>query len=236
MPAGKDTLEVQILRRRATELGLKLHNRTGPAKLRAAIAAREAELASEKVFETDAVTPSAATQEAPEVSAVPAYTPAPAEPQKVPEMPVQVKNEVPPEIQGLIAQGVQPMTEEEYLSRQRTAAQKECGRLVRCRITCMNPHKKNVTGEIISVGSSKVGTYKKFIPFNVEEPYHIPKIIFDYLKEKKCRIGTTVKLPNGQEVNRYKLVNEFALEVLPPLNEKELADLAQRQAMAAGGE
>jgi hypothetical protein len=41
-------------------------------------------------------------------------------------------------------------------------------------------------------------------------------------------------MPNGQEVNRYKLVNEFSIEVLPPLTETELEELKQRQAMASG--
>ena len=107
-------------------------------------------------------------------------------------------------------------------------------RLVRCRIVCMNPSKRNWTGEYISAGSSAIGTFKKFIPYNIDEPYHVPEIIYNYLKERKCRIGTTVKLPNGQEVNRYKLINEYAIEVLPPLTQEELKDLAQRQAMASG--
>ena len=124
--------------------------------------------------------------------------------------------------------------EAEYRRRQLAEAKREAGRLVRCRVTCMNPHKKNWTGEIISVGSSKMGTFKKFIPFNLEEPYHVPKAIYDYLKERKCRIGTTQKLPNGQEVNRYKLINEFAIEQLDPLSKEELEDLKHRQALSQG--
>ena len=126
------------------------------------------------------------------------------------------------------------MTEAEFRKKELGEARREAGALVRCRITCMNPNKKNWTGEIISVGSARMGTFKKFIPFNFEEPYHVPKAIYEYLKERKCRVGTTVKLPNGQEVNRHKLINEFAIEVLPPLTQDELEDLRHRQAMAQG--
>jgi hypothetical protein len=110
------------------------------------------------------------------------------------------------------------MTEEQYRDKYATDLRKESARLVRCRIQCMNPNKKNQPGEIISVGSPKMGTFKKWVPYNSDEPYHIPKIIYDAMRERKCRIGFTVKLPNGQEVNRYKLINEFAIEVLPPLS------------------
>ena len=76
------------------------------------------------------------------------------------------------------------LTPEEFARRKAAEAKLNAGKLVRCRITCMNPNKKNWTGEIISVGSAKVGTFKKFIPFNSDEPYHVPLIIYNYLKER----------------------------------------------------
>lgn len=138
---------------------------------------------------------------------------------KVPTLPEGVKNY---------------LDEKEYKKRQLAEAKREAGRLIRCRITCMNPHKKNWTGEIISVGSSKMGTFKKFIPFNIDEPYHVPKAIYDFLKERKCRIGVTHKLANGQQINKYKLINEFAVESLPPLTKEELEDLKNQQAAVKG--
>jgi hypothetical protein len=126
------------------------------------------------------------------------------------------------------------LTEEEYKDRQAREAKRDAGRLVRCRITCMNPNKKNWTGEIVSVGSARVGTFKKFIPFNNDEPYHIPKIIFEHLKERKCAIRNIRKTPDGKEHIDVKLINEFSLDVLPPLTAAELEDLRQRQAMAKG--
>jgi hypothetical protein len=125
-------------------------------------------------------------------------------------------------------------TETEYRNKKIIDAKRNANRLLRCRIQCMNPTKKNWTGEIISVGSSKMGTVKKFIPFNSDEPYHIPYILYQELKQRKCTVRTTTKGPNGEDITRSKLINEFSIDVLPPLTEQELHELKQRQAMANG--
>lgn len=111
---------------------------------------------------------------------------------------------------------------------------REANRLVRIRVQCMDPTKKEWPGEIISVGSAKLGTFKKYIPYN-NEPYHVPKIIYQELKERKCTVFITETLPNGQKTRKGKLVPAYAIEVLPPLTPQEIKDLAQRQAMASGG-
>jgi hypothetical protein len=123
----------------------------------------------------------------------------------------------------------QEFQKQEFNHRKSTAA-----KLVRARITCMNPAKKEWDGEIISVGSAKLGTFKKFVKFNAEEGWHIPNIIYEYMKERKCSIFFTEKNHIGQKVRKAKLVNEFNIEVLPPLTKEELKALAQRQAMEAG--
>ena len=74
-----------------------------------------------------------------------------------------------------------PMTEEEFKAEQKKENKKNVGALIRCRVQCMNPEKKNWQGEILSVGSAKLGTFKKFVPFNSGEPFHIPKIIYDMM-------------------------------------------------------
>lgn len=137
----------------------------------------------------------------------------------------------------LPADQCRPMTAEEYLKKypgniKRNKA--EVGKLIRCRIQCLNPAKKEWPGEIFSVGSAKLGTFKKYVPFNSPEPYHIPKIIYDMLLEKKCTVFYTETDNRGNKTRKGRLVNEFAIEVLPPLTREELSDLARRQAMAAG--
>lgn len=130
-----------------------------------------------------------------------------------------------------------PLTEAEYHKLLGVVSKKNVGRLRRVRITCMNPLKKNWPGENISVGSAKLGTWKKHIPFN-GEPYHIPQIIYDMLKERKCSIFYTVPNPDirlGKDIRKSKLVNEFAIEDLPPLTPAELKELARKQQLANHG-
>lgn len=209
---GPDTPEVKALRQRAKDLGLNLHNRVGEKKLREAIATAEG-------LRDVAQAQAPQTQKAPQAEAVP---------------PTASKFAVDPNVYVPGPNEKLAYTEEEYLDKELREARRNANRLVRVRVTCMNPNKKNWMGEILSVGSAKMGTIKKFVPFNAEEPYHVPYAIYQLLKERQCRIGTTVKLPNGQEVNRYKLINEFAVEVMPPLTQDELEKLKQRQAMAKG--
>jgi len=108
----------------------------------------------------------------------------------------------------------------------------EAAALVRIRLTCMNPVKKEWDGEIITAGNSAVGTYKKFVPFNAEEGWHVPNIIYKQLLARECPIYVTTTDSNGNKIRKSKLIKEFAIEVLPQLTEKELAELARRQAMA----
>lgn len=108
------------------------------------------------------------------------------------------------------------------------------GSLVRVRLQNMNPAKREWNGEFISVGSAKHGTYKKFIPFN-GEPYHVPKIILDHLKERTCTVFRTEKNANGVDRKVSHQIKEYAIEILPPLTAAELDELRNRQAMAKAG-
>lgn len=108
----------------------------------------------------------------------------------------------------------------------------EAAALVRIRITCMNPNKREWDGEIITAGNNAVGTFKKYIPFNNDEGWHVPNIIYKQLLARECQVFVTVTDDRGNKVRRGKMIKEFAIEVLPQLTEKELAELARRQAMA----
>lgn len=109
---------------------------------------------------------------------------------------------------------------------------KEAGELVRIRVTCMNPAKKEWEGEIITAGNSTVGTFRKYIPFNSDEGWHVPRIIYNQLVSRQCQVFTTVNDNRGNKVRRGKLIREFAIEVMSPLTAEELQELAQRQAMS----
>ena len=124
------------------------------------------------------------------------------------------------------------ISHEEFLTQQSKTIRKNINRLVRVRVSCMNPNKSAWEGEIISVGSAKIGTFKKFVPFNTEDGWHIPNIIYEAMKERKYSHFVTVKGPRGEKIRKGKLVNEFNIEVLPPLTPAEIKDLAQKQAMS----
>lgn len=111
---------------------------------------------------------------------------------------------------------------------------REALKLVRVRITCMNPAKKEWEGEIITVANNAVGTVKRYVPFNTEDGWHVEHILLEQLRQRQCQIFVTEKDSRGNKVRKGKLIREFAIEVLPPLTEEELAELAQRQALAKG--
>jgi hypothetical protein len=138
-----------------------------------------------------------------------------------------VQHKVPTEL-------VVPMTATKFKQDQLANRRKRCAQLVRVRIQNMNPMKKDWPGEIISTGSARLGTFKKFIPFNNPEPYHIPQIIYDVLKEKECSIFYDESSRLGHKVRKSRLVKEYAIEVLTPLTKEQLSDLARTQALAAG--
>ena len=108
-------------------------------------------------------------------------------------------------------------------------------KLVRCRITNLNPNKKELQGEILCVANKYLGDVKKFIAYGeaTDEGYQIPMILYNELKSRKYTSlrSRTVK---GQIVVDQRWVPEFAIEVLEQLNEKELKKLALKQAAAAG--
>lgn len=106
---------------------------------------------------------------------------------------------------------------------------KDANKLIRVRITCMNPAKKNHPGEIFSVSNKAIGCVKKFVPFEAEEGWHIPQVLLPVLKDKMYQSFHIVTV-GDQKVKRPKLVKEFAIEELPELTVEELKDLAAKQA------
>jgi len=122
---------------------------------------------------------------------------------------------------------------------------REANSLIRCRITCMNPHKKDWPGEIFTVSNGVVGTVRKFIPFNtaggdgpadgVVDAYFVPRLILNQIQNKKYPSYYTVTDNYGRKHRRSKLVREFSIEILPLPTQKELDELARLQAMANGG-
>lgn len=109
-------------------------------------------------------------------------------------------------------------------------------KLVRIRIACLNPLKKDLPGEIFTVANDYIGTVRKFIPYGeaTDDGYHVPFCIYQMLEEKRfLNIRTIKDRRTGTNRIEQKWVKEFAIEILPQLTKEELKQLAQAQ-IAAG--
>lgn len=108
--------------------------------------------------------------------------------------------------------------------------------LVRVRVTCMDPKKKDLHGEILTTGNEYLGTVRKFVPFGAatENGYHIPKCLLKMMQRRRYLHVRVVKDPRtGRERTETSWAKEFAIEILPPLTQAELQKLAVAQ-IAAG--
>lgn len=120
----------------------------------------------------------------------------------------------------------------QYHPKVRMALQKEANKLVRVKITCMNPAKKEWKGEIFSVTNAIFGTIKKFVPYNVAaaDAYHVPQVLLEVLEQKEYQAFSTVRV-KGVDTKKPRQVKEFAIEILPPLTQKEIEAIAKKQIM-----
>lgn len=114
-------------------------------------------------------------------------------------------------------------------AQRRSRKKAEASAMVRVRIHCNDPAKKEWPGEYITVGNSYVGTYRKYVPYNIDEPWHLPQIIVNALREKRVQVFTTKKGKHGIPIRDSKSIAAYTIEVLPPLTREELDDLARQQ-------
>lgn len=130
---------------------------------------------------------------------------------------------------------VNPLEEEKPVKQEtlRQKQQREQLKLIRCRITNLDPKKKDLQGEIITVANEYIGSIRKFVPFGevTENGYHIPYVIYKMLKKRQfLQIRTRRDKRTGTEIVENQYVREFAIEVLEPLTPEEIKDLATVQA------
>lgn len=116
----------------------------------------------------------------------------------------------------------------------RAEAADEAKKLIRIRLSCMDPTKANYHGEIVTVGNDVVGNIKVFVPYReefYENGYHVPNIIYKFLRDRKYASIKTIKGPKG-DTQQSVQANCYAIEVLPPLTPQELEELKAQQAAA----
>lgn len=114
----------------------------------------------------------------------------------------------------------------------RKKAREEQLKLVRIRLSVMNPNKQAWRGEVFTFANTLIGQVKKFVPFGSEfyvNGYHVPYCIYTMLKNKKY-LSIQTKTVKGKIINNHKLLPEFSIEVLPQLTTEELQELAKEQA------
>ena len=117
----------------------------------------------------------------------------------------------------------------------RKLMQREQMKLVRVRITNMDPKKKDLPGEIWTVSNEYLGNVRKMIPYGeqTDDGFHIPYCLFRQLQSKRfLHIRTVKDRVTGLERQEKQWVKEFSLDVLPDLTKEELARLAAAQAAA----
>ena len=124
-------------------------------------------------------------------------------------------------------------TDDELLKRRIIRA--KAMRLVRCRITNLDPNDADVPGAIVTVYTKYTGKVSKLIPFGEENEhgYHIEQILLDELRSRKFTLRKEIKRKGSSfGVKQYKttLANKFSIEVLPDLTKQQLDDLAKSQA------
>lgn len=114
----------------------------------------------------------------------------------------------------------------------RNQIKRDAEKLIRLRITNLDPKKSKWPGEIITVANEFIGTISKYVPFGevTEDGYHVPNAIFKKLKKRKFLDIRVIKQRGKPDRVIERWVPEFALEVLPQLTEAELKKLAATQA------
>ena len=132
-------------------------------------------------------------------------------------------------ISGTREQDSERPAKDESDAARRSRLKKKASRLIRVRIHCNDPAKKDWPGEYITVGNNAVGTYRKYVPYNQDEPFHLPEIIVNALHEKRVQVFATKKSKNGIPVRESKSIAAYAIEIVQPLTEEELAQLANSQ-------
>lgn len=112
---------------------------------------------------------------------------------------------------------------------------KEQMKLIRLRIQNLDPKKKDLPGEVLCVANEYLGTIKKYVPYGEasDEGYHVPFCIYTELESRRFQnVRTYTDKASGQIRIESSWAREFSLEILPPLTQAELTQLASAQAAA----
>ena len=211
-PATGTVNELDVLKQRARMMGVEFSNNIGVETLRERIRAK----AEEQSNATAAPAPALFD---------PALIPAATQ-----QASFQANTGGGPAL-GIEPKPAKPLTLRQYL-------QREHMKLVRVRITNLDPKKKNLPGEVFTVANEFLGTVRKYIPYGEvsDEGYHVPYCIYRELESRRfLDIRTYKERANNNKIRvEQRWAKEFAIEVLPHLTPTELKQLAVAQMAEVG--
>lgn len=122
--------------------------------------------------------------------------------------------------------------EPETKNQRKARLRREASKLVRVKVVCYDPKKRNHKGDFFSVSNSAIGSFRRFIPYNNQAGWHVEQVFVDLLREKEFQSFEHDTDSRGNDIKRAVLSPAYSVEILPNLSVKELKDLQQRQAMA----
>lgn len=106
---------------------------------------------------------------------------------------------------------------------------RNANKLVHCIVTCLDPDKSQLQGEIFSAMNASTPEIKKMVVFGT--PTHVPQILLNVIKEKKYQ--AFVRDPNNRSnrnmSNKTKLVPSYNVQILEPLTADEYDAIRKRQ-------
>ena len=100
-------------------------------------------------------------------------------------------------------------------------------KLIRVRVACMNPDKREYQGEYFTASNRAAGTVTRMVPFGVD--WHIESILLDMLQDKVFRQSYDVPDGKGGKARKNRFVKAYAIEILPALTTEELKELSASQ-------
>tara|TARA_R110002167_G_scaffold60173_1_gene170200 strand:+ start:5283 stop:5888 length:606 start_codon:yes stop_codon:yes gene_type:complete len=126
---------------------------------------------------------------------------------------------------------VKELTAEEHLSK--LTKEQKAMRLTRVVVSPNDPLMSAYPGLIFTVGSSSINNgrmIKKFVPFNNDDGWHVPKIILDQIESAEMQKFRQVISPNGEKSLQPYITKKFNVQILDPLSQGEMEILAASQA------
>lgn len=97
--------------------------------------------------------------------------------------------------------------------------------LVRIKLTNLDPNDRDLKSETFTMVNRVVGKISRTIPFN--RVWHVEKCLLDSIMDTKFIIANQ---SDDESVPEKAFVSKYHVEILSPLTEKELRELAKEQA------